>query len=162
MYEQRGTYVCRKHHCDHRDRGSWATTKSSNVHRVVYSFRLVKLTTPRTIIKCANTNKLDRQKMWVTVRGSSYRPKHSKWCMCISYDTYKTSSARGRYHFNLSLLQTMSVFNIIKLNMLGFRLTENMKVVFSFVTLLLWFGRVDMQPSSRKYQLWVTGDATRC
>ena len=176
MYEQRGTYVSRKRHCDHRDRGSWVKTKSSNVHRVVYSFRFSKLTTnncefcwltmstPRTIISVLiQINWTVKRCEWQLEAYHIVQNTQSGVCTTHMSDTYNTLSARGRYHFNVSLLQTMSVFNIIQiLNMLVFRLTENMKVVFSFVTLLLWFGRVVMQPSSRKYQLWVTGDATRC
>ena len=38
MYEQRDTSVPRKHHADYRDRGNWDTTKTQNVHIMVYSF----------------------------------------------------------------------------------------------------------------------------
>ena len=40
MYEQRDTFVPRKHHADYRDRGNWGTTKTRNVHvrKVVYGF----------------------------------------------------------------------------------------------------------------------------
>ena len=39
MYEQRDTFVPRKHHADYRDRGNWGTTKTRNVPRVVYIFK---------------------------------------------------------------------------------------------------------------------------
>ena len=38
MYEQRDTPVPRKHHAESSDRGNWGTTKTRNIHRVVYTF----------------------------------------------------------------------------------------------------------------------------
>ena len=40
MCEQRDTSVPRKHHAGYRERGNWGTTKTINIHRVVYSFNL--------------------------------------------------------------------------------------------------------------------------
>ena len=38
VYEQRDTSVPRKHRADYRDRDNWGTTRTRNIHRVVYSF----------------------------------------------------------------------------------------------------------------------------
>ena len=38
MYEQRDTSVPRKHHAGYRDKGSWGTIKTRNIHLVVYIF----------------------------------------------------------------------------------------------------------------------------
>ena len=45
VYEQRDTSVPIKHHAYYTDRGNWCSTKTRNIHRAVYIFKHVWLTT---------------------------------------------------------------------------------------------------------------------
>ena len=52
MFEQQDNSVPNKKHTDYRDRAKWGTNKTSNIHRVVYSFKALASTHSLALKRC--------------------------------------------------------------------------------------------------------------